>query len=73
MEQTRGNFDEGGDLKRKFDEIFDAKLTKQIPHYKAYEEAEQEFIEIYKPTMYANYETYRKCRARRINNRKKAR
>lgn len=69
MEQARGNFDENRDLKTKFDEIFDAKLTKQIPHYRAYEEAEQEFVERYKPTMYANYEAYRKSRARRIRKR----
>ena len=62
MEQNR-------DLRREFDEIFDTKLTKKIPYHKAYEEAEQEFCERYKPTLYANYEAYRKSRARRINKR----
>jgi hypothetical protein len=69
MTDIREKEGETGDLKRKFDEIFDAKLTKQIPHYRAYEEAEQEFCEKYKPTMYANYEAYRKARARRIKKR----
>lgn len=57
-------------LARIFDEIFDRKiLKKELPYYKAYEEAEDEFSAEYKHRKYSNFDSYRKCRARRIKKR----
>lgn len=54
-----------------FDEIFDRKikLKKELPYYKAYEEAEDEFASEFKHRKYSNFDSYRKCRARRIKKR----
>ncbi len=53
-------------LAQKFDEIFDRKLTKQIPHHEAYEEAEEEFQKEHNCRKYSSFDSYRKVRSRRI-------
>jgi hypothetical protein len=58
-------------LAKIFDEIFDRHLTKQIPHYKAYEDAEDEFEREYKHRRYSSFESYRVSRTRRIKGRKR--
>lgn len=57
-------------LARIFDEMFDRKLQKKLPHYRAYEEAEEEFSAEYKHRKYASFESYRVSRTRRIKKRK---
>lgn len=70
MEETREKAEQNRDLARKFDELFDKELTKKIPHYQAYEEAEKEFQSQYNHRKYSNFESYRGSRTRRIKKRK---
>lgn len=58
-------------LAKRFDEIFEAKLKKQIPHHKAYEEAEDEFEGEYNHRKYSSFESYRVSRSKRINKKRK--
>jgi hypothetical protein len=71
MENIREKDEQNRDLRREFDDIFDEKLRKQIPHYKAYEEAERDFQSKYNHKKYASFESYRVSRSERIKKRKR--
>lgn len=58
-------------LVQKFDSIFEAKLQKQIPHHKAYEEAEEQFEDEHNHRKYSSYESFRISRSKRINKKRK--
>jgi hypothetical protein len=49
-----------------FEELFDKHLQSQIPHWKAYELAEQEFEQRYGHRKYASFDSYRLVRRRKI-------
>lgn len=57
-------------LAKIFDEIFDRNLRKQLPHHKAYEEAEDEFASKFNHRKYSSFDSYRLSRSRRIKKRK---
>lgn len=54
------------DLAIVFDELFDEKLKKQIPHHKAYAEAEEDFVRQFNHKKYSSFESYRQVRSKRI-------
>lgn len=56
-------------LAKIFDDIFDRKLQLQLPHHKAYEEAEDEFSSKYKHRKYSSFDSYRLSRSKRIKKR----
>jgi hypothetical protein len=66
MTDIREKNEENRDLKREFDDLFDEKLKKQIPHHQAYTEAEREFKSKYNHPKYSSFDSYRKARSRRI-------
>jgi hypothetical protein len=53
-------------LVKKFDDLFEEKLKKQIPHHRAYEEAEEDFESEHKHRKYSSFESYRYSRSKRI-------
>lgn len=56
-------------LARLFDEKFEAKLKKQIPHHRAYEEAEEEFQNEFSHRKYSSFDSFRISRSKRIKKR----
>jgi hypothetical protein len=54
-----------------FDELFEDQLRKQLPHHKAYDEAEKIFKAEYNHSKYASFESYRFSRSKRIKSRNK--
>lgn len=53
-----------------FDEMFNEELKKQVPHHKAYEQAEKRFEEIYRQRKYSSFDSFRIVRTRKIKGNK---
>jgi hypothetical protein len=69
----RGKDNENRDLRKEFDDLFEANLRHEIPHHQAYQEAENEFRRRYNHNKYSSFESYRISRSSRIRNRNKRR
>lgn len=56
---------------RSFDQLFEENLTPHSTYKSAYERAEEEHVKLYGHRRYADHESYRVSRSRRVKRRRK--